>query len=141
MFPIFCVQTNVVLPSRYFFGVTASTGDLADNHDIFSIRIGTAPVPTQEQRDLAAKSAEEASQEIGSLKQAEMMKKMAHMDPNKILTNHRERFGGRAAEEPGVVSPSEEGTSMGAIIMYIVIALAVVGALVYFLVLKPDTKK
>jgi hypothetical protein len=115
---------------------------LADNHDIISIRTGTAPVPTQEQRDLAAKSKEDAAKEIGSLKLAEAMKNMPHMDPVKILTNHKERFGGRAAQEPGVGVPAEEeGSSAGAIVMYIVIALIVVGALVYFLVLKPDTNR
>ena len=30
---------NVYLPSHYYFGITAATGDLSDNHDILSIRM------------------------------------------------------------------------------------------------------
>lgn len=31
-------QDNVVLPTGYYFGVSATTGDLSDNHDIISIK-------------------------------------------------------------------------------------------------------
>lgn len=30
---------GVKLPTGYFFGVTATTGDLSDNHDILSVRL------------------------------------------------------------------------------------------------------
>lgn len=30
---------NVYLPTNYYFGITAATGDLSDNHDILSIRM------------------------------------------------------------------------------------------------------
>lgn len=36
------------LPPQGFFGATASTGDLADNHDIVSMKVQDAPVPTEE---------------------------------------------------------------------------------------------
>ena len=29
---------NVRLPTRYYFGFSAATGDLSDNHDIISVR-------------------------------------------------------------------------------------------------------
>ena len=29
---------NVKLPTRYFFGFSAATGDLSDNHDIISVK-------------------------------------------------------------------------------------------------------
>lgn len=31
---------RVYLPRGYYFGVTAATGDLADNHDVISVRVG-----------------------------------------------------------------------------------------------------
>lgn len=30
---------GVKLPTGYFFGITATTGDLSDNHEILSIRL------------------------------------------------------------------------------------------------------
>lgn len=35
-----CVQvSNIYLPSHYYFGITAATGDLSDNHDILAIKM------------------------------------------------------------------------------------------------------
>ena len=31
--------SGVKLPTHYFFGFSAATGDLADNHDIFSVKV------------------------------------------------------------------------------------------------------
>lgn len=36
------IVADIHLPPGYYFGVSASTGDLADNHDIMSIRVGRA---------------------------------------------------------------------------------------------------
>ena len=36
------VVRRVSLPPGYFFGVTAATGELADNHDIISFKVRTA---------------------------------------------------------------------------------------------------
>lgn len=33
------VVNEVRLPTGYYFGITATTGDLSDNHDILSIRL------------------------------------------------------------------------------------------------------
>lgn len=30
---------GIVLPTGYYFGISATTGDLSDNHDIISIRL------------------------------------------------------------------------------------------------------
>lgn len=41
-----CFQVKgVKLPTGYYFGVTATTGDLSDNHDILSIRLFELDVP------------------------------------------------------------------------------------------------
>lgn len=36
---------GVKLPTGYYFGVTATTGDLSDNHDVLSIRLFELDVP------------------------------------------------------------------------------------------------
>lgn len=36
---------GVKLPTGYYFGVTATTGDLSDNHDIISIRLYELDLP------------------------------------------------------------------------------------------------
>ena len=36
------IVRNVHLPRGHYFGVSAATGDLADNHDILSIKVGRA---------------------------------------------------------------------------------------------------
>ncbi len=33
------VASDVDLPAGYYFGVSAATGDLADNHDIISLQV------------------------------------------------------------------------------------------------------
>lgn len=41
-----CFQVKgVKLPTGYFFGVTATTGDLTDNHDILSVRLYELDLP------------------------------------------------------------------------------------------------
>jgi len=134
-------EKNVVLPSGYFFGASASTGDLADNHDIFAIRLGTAPVPTQAQRDEAARAKDEASKQIGSVAEAERIKNMKHMDPDKIVTNHAEQFGGQAAEEPPAGPQDDESSGAGMIVLYVMIGLVVIGGAIYFVAFKEDKQK
>lgn len=36
---------GVKLPTGYYFGVSATTGDLSDNHDILSIKLYELDVP------------------------------------------------------------------------------------------------
>lgn len=36
-------RENVDLPSGYFFGVSASTGDLSDNHDVLDFEVYRLP--------------------------------------------------------------------------------------------------
>lgn len=41
-----CFQVKgVKLPTGYYFGLTATTGDLSDNHDILSIRLYELDLP------------------------------------------------------------------------------------------------
>lgn len=40
---------DLSLPTGYFFGLSASTGDLADNHDILSFKVSEAPQITSEE--------------------------------------------------------------------------------------------
>lgn len=41
-----CFQVKGVrLPTGYFFGLSATTGDLSDNHDIFSIKMYELDLP------------------------------------------------------------------------------------------------
>lgn len=37
---------GIQLPTHYYFGVTATTGDLSDNHDILSFRLYELDTPT-----------------------------------------------------------------------------------------------
>merc|ERR1719326_158768 len=46
---------DVFLPRGYFVGVSAATGDLADNHDIISLVLADAPALTDEERKEAEK--------------------------------------------------------------------------------------
>lgn len=41
-----CFQVNEVkLPTGYYIGISATTGDLSDNHDILSIRLYELDLP------------------------------------------------------------------------------------------------
>lgn len=41
-----CLESKgIILPTGYYFGVTAATGDLSDNHDLFSVRLFELDVP------------------------------------------------------------------------------------------------
>jgi len=42
--PCLSVQ-GVRLPTAYYFGMTAATGDLSDNHDIMSVRLYELDLP------------------------------------------------------------------------------------------------
>ncbi|XP_051164259.1 vesicular integral-membrane protein VIP36 [Leptopilina boulardi] len=42
---------GVKLPTGYFFGMTATTGDLSDNHDILSIRLFELDLPNESKDD------------------------------------------------------------------------------------------
>ncbi|KAI4462129.1 vesicular mannose-binding lectin [Holotrichia oblita] len=43
--------TGVKLPTGYYFGVSATTGDLSDNHDILSIRLYELDIPDDQNAD------------------------------------------------------------------------------------------
>jgi len=45
-----CVQASVVLPSRGYFGVSAATGGLSDNHDLLAFTAYQLYKPGQEER-------------------------------------------------------------------------------------------
>ena len=44
------VARGIFLPPGYHFGASASTGDLADNHDIVSMKVRPAPEITPEEQ-------------------------------------------------------------------------------------------
>jgi hypothetical protein len=47
---------QVHLPNGYHFGLTAATGDLADNHDILSFQVSDAvPLTAQERREIMSR--------------------------------------------------------------------------------------
>ncbi|UYV62757.1 LMAN2, partial [Cordylochernes scorpioides] len=49
-----CFQVNNVrLPTGYYFGATAATGDLTDNHDIISMKLYELEVDTNEDKETA----------------------------------------------------------------------------------------
>lgn len=75
---------NLVLPAGYFFGASASTGDLADNHDILSIKIGTPPQPDDTVITKANAAIAEAAKTVGSLEAAKREQLRHHMDPQQV---------------------------------------------------------
>ncbi|KAK6633074.1 hypothetical protein RUM43_012817 [Polyplax serrata] len=51
-----CFQSKgVILPTGYYFGVSAATGDLSDNHDLISIRLFELDIP-EDGKDLDDRS-------------------------------------------------------------------------------------
>jgi len=46
--PCFMVK-DIDLPTGYYFGASAATGDLADNHDIISIKVYDVDIPQEEE--------------------------------------------------------------------------------------------
>jgi hypothetical protein len=49
--PCLSVQ-GVRLPTGYYFGMTAATGDLSDNHDIMSVRLYELDLPDDVSTDV-----------------------------------------------------------------------------------------
>ena len=118
------VVRDVFLPSGHYFGATASTGDLADNHDIVSIKVSAAPAPTEEflkKTEEYKKANPITSQNVAKRMQEEQKH---HMDSNRIQSNHH----AASAAEP------EEGGVM--IYIVIIVVAAGIGAAVYFTQIK-----
>lgn len=41
-----CLKVNgIKLPTGYYFGISATTGDLSDNHDILSVKLYELDLP------------------------------------------------------------------------------------------------
>eukprot|EP00039_Didymoeca_costata_P025366 m.13078 g.13078 ORF g.13078 m.13078 type:complete len:343 (-) comp4787_c0_seq1:71-1099(-) len=116
------ITRDVFLDSGGFFGATASTGDLADNHDIISIKIQD-PMPASAD---FIKTSEEYNKNspVTSVNIAKRMAEEAKkfkMDPKKVISNHR----------PIPDETETEGGSAMTIIL-IILVLAVVGGAVYY---------
>lgn len=129
---------GIDLPPGYFFGASASTGDLADNHDIKYIKVGTPGKPGEDIVNQAVEQKLEKSKSIGSLAAAAEMAKRHRMDSSKIVTNHREKH-----QELHGVKFSDEPVEMGwgTMILYIIVALAIIGGGVAYAMTKEDKKR
>lgn len=42
---------GITLPTGYFFGASAATGDLSDNHDILTMKMYELEIPRPEKKD------------------------------------------------------------------------------------------
>lgn len=119
---------DVWLPEHAYFGATASTGDLADNHDIVSMEVKAPPVPSKEFIEAWKKHKAEAP--IGSMEMAKKMqaaakkKKKTTFDRTKVVSNHNIEMARKEAAE------MEEGGS--GMMWFGIIALVLVGAGVAF---------
>jgi len=120
---------DVWLPEHAYFGATASTGDLADNHDIVAIEVRAPPVPSNEFIEAWKKHKAEAP--IGSMEMAKKMqanakkKKMkTNFDMKKVVSNHKIRMAKKEHKEL-----TEGGSGM---MWFGIIALVLVGGGVAF---------
>ena len=131
---------NVDLPSGYFFGATASTGDLADNHDIISMKVSTPAKPSEELVQAAVQDRLKHSKDIGSLAAAAQMAQRHKMDTKKIVTNHAENHP-EELNNLRAMTPSESSN----LLWWIVVVFVVVGGIggVAYMVMKKeqDTKR
>merc|ERR1711916_91166 len=56
---------DVNLPPNYYFGISAATGDLADNHDVISVRTSDPPPLTEGEQD-RVKALEASGEKMGT---------------------------------------------------------------------------
>ena len=128
---------DVWLPEHGYFGATASTGDLADNHDIVSIEVKAAPVPTKVFIDEWKKHKAEApigSMEMAKKMQAATKKKMkVNFDKKKVVSNHNILMAKKEQRE------LEEGGS--GMMWFGIIALVLVGGGVAFVMTQKGGSK
>lgn len=108
---------DVDLPAGYFFGATAATGDLADNHDILSIKVSEPPPLSAEELDEMAKA---HNQEVN-----EEEEKNEEAPPSKPVKQATFRGGNTAQKE-------ESGGGFMTYVIWIIVAavLVVVGFVV-----------
>jgi mannose-binding lectin 2 len=129
-------QNDVWLPENAYFGATASTGDLADNHDIISISVEPPPVPTAD--FISAWKKHKATSPGGSLEMANKMKaamkkKMQNpFDMKKMVSNHKKK-----KQEREEMEEASSGTGL----LIGLFALLVVGGAVAYFVMKPKDEK
>lgn len=132
---------DVDLPPGYFFGASASTGDLADNHDIINIRVGT---PGNAPKDVVSRALSEKlkkDKSIGSLAQAAQLAARHKVDPAMIVSNHHETHPANTHfVNLEKATQQAAGTSFFMIIVYVLLFVAVVVGIGY-MVTKEDTKR
>jgi len=135
---------DVTLPTGYFFGASASTGDLADNHDIISIQVEDAPEPTEE---FEAKMAEyKTGNPVGSMaaakKAAEEMKH--HLDKANIVSNHGhdQENARQGSDGPRMQQKADDGIGVLTILLIVCAVCGVgYGAFVFTQKKKNDPSK
>lgn len=112
-----CFSTeDVDLPTGYYFGVTAATGDLADNHDVISLKVYDVDGPPEEVPSVAAETV------------------LPTIDWSKILPKAANAEAPRAHIEDAeaVISPrTYKVMSYGLVILLVVGLVVVVGGIAF----------
>lgn len=98
------VVENVDLPSNYYFGVSAATGGLADDHDVIkfltSSLIDTQPAPTPEEaEDEAKKVMEEYGKNMEEFNKMQEEYQKEHPDSEGEKLQSEELYEGTASKE------------------------------------------
>jgi len=108
--PCFMVK-DIDLPTGYYFGASAATGDLADNHDIISIKVYDVDIPQEE----------EGTQGV-ELDWSTVMPFAKSMEPPRAHVEDN---------KPWIGANTYRAISIGMIILLVVGVLAVIGGVAF----------
>lgn len=109
---------DVYLPQGYYFGLSAATGDLADNHDVISFKVGDAPPFTAEELEM-----------IQMEQQQHQFEEVPPYHPEEH--NNAPHAAHHAPLRPHVPDPPREESSSWTWIIVLLVLVAVVGGGAY----------
>ncbi|EGD78780.1 hypothetical protein PTSG_01756 [Salpingoeca rosetta] len=126
---------DVFLPRGYFLGVSAATGDLADNHDVISLALSDPPAFTREEREQMQQMQEQDRKTVKDIPDADadVTKPFAaskqapreHVGPKRKKVSFSKTAFKKIRHQAGDVDQGD--SAMGGWWMYAVLAIMVVG--------------
>ncbi|EGD79950.1 hypothetical protein PTSG_10232 [Salpingoeca rosetta] len=119
------IVRRVYLPRNYYFGLTAATGDLADNHDVISMKVSEPSGMSQAEREEVKRRIEED------------MKREAESGGSKVPVDPQ--YGDEVTK--GNAGDNDDSNTLTIAAVIIVLVIVAVAGYFVFVKTKKDTRK